>query len=347
MIDTKERNVAVVGAGVAGMAVAVALKKSGIDVDLFERETTPGGHLKNWHALFPGRDSAGMILRGFLDETEVNNLNIQTNTEVISLSRENGLFRLITDRGEDRIYKAIVMANGFKLFDASRKEEYGYGIYPRVITSPELEKRLEDPSNGLLINGKPPGKVAFVHCVGSRDAKAGNHYCSKVCCITGVKQAISVKELYPECEVMNFYMDLRMFGMGYEELYQEAQEVFGITFIRGRVSEASPTLKGTVQVKAEDTLLGMPLKVNVDWLILLVGMEPDNQSRKLAETAGLQCEESGFYSGKNNFLQPGYSTTEGIFLAGTCAGPASIPESVLQGRAAAGSVVQYLSQKDE
>ncbi len=237
----------------------------------------------------------------------------------------------------------MVLANGFTLFDASRKEEYGYGIYPRVITSADLESCISDDNDGLLIEGKPPRRIAFVHCVGSRDAKVGNHYCSRVCCITGVKQAISVKEMYPGCEVINFYMDLRMFGSGYEELYQEAQEKYGITFIRGRVSEAAPNIGGAIVIKAEDTLLGRPLKVTVDWLVLLIGMEPGTNAGLLSDSLGIRLDQAGFAEVTDKFLRPGQSSAKGIFLAGTCSGPASIPEAVSQGRATAISVVQYLS----
>jgi heterodisulfide reductase subunit A len=336
-------DVAVIGAGVAGIAAAVTLKQSGIEADVFERENTSGGHINQWHELFPDRENAQKVLLGVQEALSANQIKVLTNTEVISVERENGWFKLTTSQRNDKRYKALIFAGGFALFDASRKEEYGYGVYPFVITSAELEKRLEDTDNGLLIGGKPPRKVAFVHCVGSRDSKTGNLYCSRVCCITGVKQAIAIRELYPECDVMNFYMDLRMFGMGYEELYQEAQEKYGITFIRGRVSEAASTISGAIQVKAEDTLLGTPLKVEVDWMILLVGMEPDQQTIRLADTLALKRDSSGFLKGSNIFLNPGCSSMEGVFMAGSCAGPSSIPESVNQGRAAAVSVVQYLS----
>jgi heterodisulfide reductase subunit A2 len=345
MPEIEKNKVAIVGAGVAGITVAATLKQSGIDVDLFEREEKPGGHLKEWHALFPGREHAPEILKGFTDNLKSHDLKIFTSTEVNSVVKERNHFLLTSNRGEIKKYQAVVLANGFRLFDASRKEEYGYGIYPYVITSPELEKLLENPENGLLIGGKPPQKVAFVHCVGSRDAKVGNHYCSRICCITGVKQAISVKELYPDCEVINFYMDLRMFGSGYEELYQEAQEKYGITFIRGRVSEAASTFTGSIQVKAEDTLLGNPLKVTVDWLILLVGMEPGHSTENFAASLGTETDDSGFFKGRNRFLQPGVTVPEGVFIAGACAGPASIPETVNQGRATAVSVIEYLSGK--
>jgi heterodisulfide reductase subunit A2 len=345
MINNPKNRVAIIGAGVAGISAAIALKHQGITADIFEKENKPGGHLQRWHALFPGRDDASVVLNEFNQEIISHEIKVQTGSTVTGIHRNEERLTLTFAEENHRDYEAIIVANGFTLFDATRKEEYGYGIYPNVITSADLEDVLHIPEKGLLKDGKPPQRVAFVHCVGSRDAKVGNHYCSKVCCITGVKQAITVKEHYPECEVLNFYMDLRMFGSGYEELYQEAQENFGINFIRGRVSEAAPTLQGTIQVKAEDTLMGRPLKITVDWLILLIGMEPGEDCLHFSESTGLQLDSAGFFEGKNKFLLPGHTSAEGIFIAGTCGGPASIPASVNQGRAAADSAFQYLQQK--
>lgn len=336
--------VAVVGAGVAGIAAAVALQQQGVVPDVFEKENIPGGHLKKWHALFPGREDAPALLKNLIREADAASLLIKANEGVTQITRHNGHFRIATGKGEYGDYTALVITSGFGLFEAVRKEEYGYGIYPRVITSPDLEKRFAENGEGLLVDGKPPRRVAFVHCVGSRDAKVGNHYCSRVCCITGVKQAISVKEIYPDCEVLNFYMDLRMFGSGYEELYQEAQEKYGITFIRGRVSEASQNMSGAIVIKAEDTLLGRPLKATADWLVLLVGMEPGEETRRLSGLLGIRLDQAGFIDVPDKFLKPGFSSSPGVFVAGTCCGPASIPEAVNQGRSAALSVLQYLGK---
>jgi len=337
--------VAVIGAGVAGIAAATVLMKQGIETDVFEKEESPGGHLKKWHALFPGRNEAPAVLGGFLKEVDSYGLILRLNSEVTGITRENNAFKITTANGVVSTYAAVVMAGGFTLFDATRKEEYGYGIYPRVITSADLEGLFSKGRDGLLVKGKNPGRVAFVHCVGSRDAKVENRYCSRVCCITGVKQAIAVKEAYPGCEVINFYMDLRMFGSGYEELYQEAQEKYGITFIRGRVSEAAQNMDGSIVLKAEDTLLGRPLKVTADWLVLLVGMEPDHRNSQLAKAAGIGYDQAGFLEGSDKFLKPGVTSAEGVFIAGACGGPASIPEAVNQGRATAFSVLRYLNGK--
>ena len=132
-----------------------------------------------------------------------------------------------------------------------------------------------------LKDGTAPRRIAFLHCVGSRDEKVCQHHCSKVCCITGVKQAMELKEMFPAADVFNFYMDIRMFGPGYEEMYRDAQQRLNIHFVRGRISEASPTLDGRVQIKAEDTLTGRPLKMSVDMLVLIVGMRSNASNLSL------------------------------------------------------------------
>ena len=111
----------------------------------------------------------------------------------------------------------MVVATGFTLFDARRKEEYGYGIYDNVVTSADLERMMNEGAVRLA-DGSTPRRIALLHCVGSRDEKVCQRHCSKVCCITGVKQAIELKKMFPEADVFNFYMDIRMFGAGYEEL---------------------------------------------------------------------------------------------------------------------------------
>ncbi len=345
MENRKGYRVAVVGAGVAGLAAALALSKQGVTVDLYEKSEHQGGHLRHWQALFPGREEAAPILKQWMEDLAGADLTLYPGTEVKDIRQENSHFILQTGNAVVSSYHAVVLACGFELFDAARKEEYGYGIYPGVVTSAELEPLLHDPRLGLERGGKPPGRVAFVHCVGSRDAKTGNHYCSRVCCITGVKQAIAVRERYPECEVLNFYMDLRMFGSGYEELYQEAQEKYGIQFIRGRVSEAASTLGGAIQLKAEDTLMGRPVKVTADWLVLLIGMEPAVSTGTFSRALQLRQDPAGFFEQRSKFRIPGATHTNGLFVAGACAGPASIPDSVNQGKAAALSVVDYLSEK--
>jgi heterodisulfide reductase subunit A2 len=186
-----------------------------------------------------------------------------------------------------------------------------------------------------------------VHCVGSRDEKVNVKHCSKVCCITGVKQSIELKERYPEAQVFCFYMDLRMFGMGYEELYKEAQEKYGIQFIRGRLSEAFENQDGSVLVKVEDTLAGKPLKMSVDLLVLLVGFLPSQGTRKMAELLGLQLNSGDFLKPVDQHVGSNISNIPGIFLAGACKSPKNIEESLSDARAAAAKVHSYLANSEQ
>ena len=133
----------------------------------------------------------------------------------------------------------IIVATGYDEFDATLKEEYGYGVYDNVITTLELERMINPagPTGGHVIrpsDGKHPHKVVFIQCVGSRDLKVGNPYCSRICCMFALKNAQLIKMHEPDAEVYICYMDIRAFGKGYEEYYQRAQEQFGVKFIRGR-----------------------------------------------------------------------------------------------------------------
>ena len=164
--------------------------------------------------------------------------------------QDDGSFEIHTSREVSFKCKTVVVATGYSLFNAQRKEEYGYGIYSHVLTSADLEKHWQKQSTEFVSpTQKPLNKVAFIHCVGSRDEKSGNHYCSKVCCVTAVKQAITLKKQSPHTQVFCFYMDLRMYGPGFEEMYREAQETWGIQFIRGRLSEVAEHIDGSLQPK--------------------------------------------------------------------------------------------------
>lgn len=240
---------------------------------------------------------------------------------------------------------AVVISTGFDIFDATRKEEYGYSVYENVITSVDLENRLKTGAPITTAAGTTPRRVAFIHCVGSRDEKCGNHHCSKVCCVTGVKQATELAKQLPQTEIFCFYMDLRMFGLPYESMYREAQEKYNIQFIRGRLSEAAENADGTLQIKAEDTLSGRPLKMQVDLVVLLVGMVPGKNTAHMADLFELQREPNGFLQTEDPHLFKNRSSRKGVFLAGACTGPMTIDETLDHARSAALDVHHYLQNK--
>ena len=241
--------------------------------------------------------------------------------------------------------RALLLATGFDLFEARKKEEYGYGIYNNVITSAELEKKFKSGGGILTSEGKIPSRIGIVHCVGSRDEKVGNLYCSKVCCVTGVKQAIELKEMYPSSAVFNFYMDLRMFDRYFEELYYEAQQKWGVSFIRGRLSECAENPDGSIVVKTEDTLSGKPLKMTVDLLILLAGFVPSSRSASLVDMLGLERGCDGFVSSADSHVKNNSTSLPGLFLAGALKGPSSISEAIADARAAAMQIAGYLKSR--
>ena len=320
------------------MQAALRLSEQGAEPLIIEKEAELGGKLRGWYVLFPSFTPASEVLSELRRRVQERGIEVMTSTEVRGFTRQS----VTLADGRTLPCDSVVVASGFTLFDATVKEEYGYGIYDNVITSADLERMFAEGRVGRS-DGVRPKRIAFLHCVGSRDEKVCQQHCSRVCCITGVKQAMEMKELFPEADVFNFYMDIRMFGPGYEEMYREAQQKYNIHFVRGRISEAAPTIDGRVQIKAEDTLTGRPLRMSVDMLVLLVGMRAGD-TNPAYEAAGLRRAESGFMAPRDLFLGNVRSGVEGIFYAGTVTAPKNIGETLNEGAAAAAEVLNYLKK---
>ncbi|MBN1388097.1 MAG: CoB--CoM heterodisulfide reductase iron-sulfur subunit A family protein [Bacteroidales bacterium] len=347
MPEKQDEHIVIVGAGTAGCTAAGQLAREGYRISLIEKESKPGGKVNNWYQLFPDRRKSEEVLKYLLGEIDNPLINISLNTDIDSIIKEKKKFLVTTTHGELLPADAILLATGFDLFNPERKEEYGYGIYDDVITSVELEDKFH--SGAILTSkGVPPKRVGIVHCVGSRDEKVGNFHCSKVCCVTAVKQAIEIREMLPGTEVFCFYMDMRMFGPYYEELYREAQEKWGVNFIRGKVSEASENIEGRLLIKVEDTLAGRPLKMQVDLLVLMIGIENSLSGKRIAEDLDLKIGINGFFSVLDNHYGNNLSNMEGVFFAGTCTAAMNITDTISHARAAVVEIDSYLkSQKKE
>ena len=332
------KRIIIIGGGPAGMQTALRLKSRAVEPVIVEREPELGGKLRGWHRLFPSFTPACEVLGELRRRVTDAGIECLTGAEAVEI----GPREVALHNGRRLACDGVVVCSGFTLFDARIKEEYGYGIYDNVFTSVDLERMLNQ-GRVALQNGNRPRRIAFLHCVGSRDEKVCQSHCSKVCCVTGVKQAIEMKELFPEADVFNFYMDIRMFGPGYEEMYRRAQQDYNIHFVRGRVSEASPTIEGRIQIKAEDTLTGRPLKMSVDMLVLLVGMRSNDDNARLAAAAGLRQAASGFMAPRDMFLGGVESDVAGIFYAGAVTAPKNVGECLREGDAAAQAVGDYLN----
>jgi len=332
----------VIGGGIAGMTAASCLSKSGNKVTLLEKEKYLGGHVRKWDRLFPSLRPASEVLN-WIENSVSTDVVVMKEAVISSIEHNRDGFTVHTNGNNPVSSKAVVLATGYELFDARKKEEYGYGIYDNVLTSADLETMFLEKKKIVTSDGKIPRRVGIVHCVGSRDEKVGNLYCSKVCCVTGVKQSIEIKQALPGTEVYCFYMDLRMFDRHFEELYFEAQQKWGINFIRGRVSECAENEDHSILIKTEDTLTGRPLKMSVDLLILLVGFIPSAGTGELASFLGLSAGEDGFLSSLDEHIHDNSTSVPGVFLTGAVKGPSSIVNSITDARATAIQVQEYLN----
>jgi heterodisulfide reductase subunit A len=240
---------------------------------------------------------------------------------------------------------AIIVATGFDPFDANLKPELGYGTYPNVITTLEFERlsSASGPTKGkITLNGPEPKDVVFIHCVGSRDQTVGNPYCSRVCCMAVAKQAHLAREKLPDARVTVFYMDVRAFGKGFEEFYDRVREE-GAIYRRGNPSEIYKRGDKLV-VRAEDTLLGEPVEVEADLVVLAVGMVPRVDAEEVAELLRLPRSGDGFFLEAHPKLRPVDTVVEGVYLAGCCQGPKDIPDAVAQAKAAASSAIVLMAR---
>ncbi|UCH58239.1 MAG: hydrogenase iron-sulfur subunit [Candidatus Bathyarchaeota archaeon] len=234
----------------------------------------------------------------------------------------------------------IIVATGADVFDPSTLKDYGFGRYHDVITSLEFERLINagGPSGGHLIRPSDmqiPKRVAFIQCVGSRSERSDKKYCSNVCCMNTIKDSLLIKEHWPETEIYVFYVDIRAFGKGFEDLYRRAK-TGGVAFIRGLPAEI---IEDRVDHKfwliGENTLLNELYKINVDMVILSVGLEPQKDSDVIQRLLTLSRTQDGFFMEAHPKLRPVDAATGGIFFAGCAEGPKDIKDSVTQASAAA------------
>lgn len=234
----------------------------------------------------------------------------------------------------------IIVATGFKVHDPLETREFGYGTFENVITNAQLE-RLTNAAGPT--QGKPkrpsdhtiPKRVGFVQCVGSRDRRVDQDYCCYVGCENSLKQAIQLKEKYPETEVTIYAMDIRTHGLGYEGLYRRAREK-GVIVVKGRPSEIeeNPSTKSLV-VLAEDLYTGERLETTQDLVVLATALLPNDDTPELARKLKVSTGEYGYLMEAHPKLRPVDSFQDGVFLAGAVLGPMDIPKAVAYGKGAA------------
>ena len=245
---------------------------------------------------------------------------------------------------------AIIVATGFEMFDARRISEYGYGRHKNVLISLEFERLLSasGPTGGHIIrpsDGKITKSIAFIQCIGSRSQRGGElPYCSSVCCIYATKEAILIREHIPECEVYIFYIDLKVFGKGFQEFINRATEEYGIRYVKGhpgRIEEDQKT--GDLVIRYEDAMDGKMKEITIDLVILCPALIPRRDNERLAEILKVDLDEYAFFKAKDPLLTPIDTNFPGVFICGYCQGPKDVPESVAQASGAAARAAEIIA----
>ncbi|MFC2005925.1 CoB--CoM heterodisulfide reductase iron-sulfur subunit A family protein [Chloroflexota bacterium] len=351
-------DVLVVGGGIAGITASLELAKLGHNVHLVERGPSIGGHMSELTKVFPTLDDAQSILAPKMDEvTGTKNVNLYNNAEIEAIQGQPGDFKvkvLVKPAGKDDDKEkavdidagSIILATGYQLFDASKIREYGYGTHPDVITMLDLERitSASESTNGRLVrpsDNKEVKSIAIALCSGSRDGNRFIPYCSHICCMYSITQAISLREQFG-VDVSVFYIDIRAAGRGYEELYWRAQDS-GVDFIKGKVAEIRQS-NGSVMVRAEDLLLAQIIEQEFDLVALAVPMVPAIGADELADKLELPLADDGFVEVKQRQLEPLNTQLPGIFVAGCASGPKDIRDSVADALGAAAKASAFLSK---
>jgi heterodisulfide reductase subunit A2 len=252
----------------------------------------------------------------------------------------------MSDQTLDVRVGTIVVATGLKPHDPRPLDEYGYTRFKNVLTSLEFERLMNagGPTQGRLLrptDRRQPTSVGFIQCVGSRSARRGKAYCSNVCCMNTVKSTLALKEHYPEMAIKVFYIDIRAFGKGFEDLYTRSRHQ-GVHYVRGLPGHVEELADGRLRVAVENNSGGNIDFYDLDMLVLATGIEPADSTHKLQEMMGLQLTPDGFFLEAHPKLQPVDAATRGVFYAGCAEGPKDIKESVTQASAATARAIRLM-----
>ncbi len=243
--------------------------------------------------------------------------------------------------------RTVILATGFDLFDAKKMPRYGFGEYKNIITAMQMERQLAPtrPFNTILRpgDGKMPDKVAYVLCVGSRDATVGNPICSQICCMYSIKQAQLLMGALPMADVTIYYINIRSFGKGFEEFYQQAKGM-GVNFVKGKIGRITEKENGNLTLRYEDINTGKLMEADHDLVVLSTGVVPPKGIDGLFEGETLYLDKFNFVGQADPLANPSKTSIEGVFVAGTATGPMDIPDSILSAGSASSEAISYLIQ---
>jgi heterodisulfide reductase subunit A len=228
-----------------------------------------------------------------------------------------------------------ILCTGFTHFDSVNKPEWGFGTYPDVVTTTQVEQMFSS-GKGVRCpsDGREPERVAILLCVGSRDRQIGREWCSKICCTVSSNLAMEIRKALPKCSVYIYYMDIRTFGL-YEGLYYwESQEKYKVKYIKARIAEVTSDGKRLI-VKGEDTLVKRPITIPFDMVVHAIGMDPNVDNMTLSAVFDVKLEKHGHIQKASTYSSMSATSRPGVFVAGAATGPETIDDSIAQGQSAA------------
>jgi heterodisulfide reductase subunit A len=328
----------IVGGGPAGLAAAHALARVGQKSVLVEKEDRLGGApiLSGYAKLVPSGEWAKDAIGGMVDRVEKEPLvEVRKGVRVDAFDGSPGKFSATLSDGSTVEAGATILTTGFTHFDSLNKPEWGFGLFPDVVTTTQVEQMISS-GKGVRCpsDGRKPQRVAILLCVGSRDRQIGREWCSKICCTVSANMAMEIREELPDCHVYIYYMDIRTFGLYETKYYWKSQEEFKVKYIKARIAEVTSNGEKLI-VKGEDTLVKRPITIPFDMVVHAIGMDPNVDNKTLSSVFGVNLEEHG-YIGRGNFYGNTAETSRpGVFVAGAATGPETIDDSIAQGNAAA------------
>jgi heterodisulfide reductase subunit A len=347
----------VIGGGISGITAALEIADAGNKVYIVEKDESLGGHTARIDLTFPHMQSAAQLLAPRIKRvTNHPNIEVFLNTTVDEIFGYVGNFETeISHNGKKTSIKFgnIIVATGLKPFDPKVIDVYGYGKLPNVITSVEFEQML---LKGRIETreGKEPKHIAIIHCVGSRHPDY-HEYCSRTCCMIAMKYANQLRSAIPDAQIFDIYADMRAFGKDCEEFYLQTgrRNVLFLNFDQQKglprigmpqISKAAPDEKFEMILEMDERLSGERIEVPADLVILMVGMEAHEDAKSVAHSVGVSMCGNQFFIEKHPKLDPVATTTDGVYIVGSCQGPKDITDSVAQARAAAARILATISR---
>jgi heterodisulfide reductase subunit A len=334
--------VLVVGGGPAGLSAAHALASCGQSVVMVEKAERLGGApiLSGYARLVPSGEWAKDAIGGMVRRIESNPLiTVHRDTTVKAFAGAPGHFEATLSNGNAVEAAAAVLCTGFTHFDSISKPEWGFGTYPDVVTTTQVEQMLSS-GKGIRCpsDGRAPERVAILLCVGSRDRQIGREWCSKICCTVSANLAIEIREQLPKCNVYIYYMDIRTFGLYEDTYYWESQEKHKVKYIKARIAEVTSDGKRLI-VKGEDTLVKRPITIPFDMVVHAIGMDPNVDNLTLSAIFDVKLERHGHIQKASSYSNMSETSRPGVFVAGAATGPETIDDSIAQGQSAAMAAV--------